>query len=91
MPSICHKCKSRTTEGTTTVTLWRDGVSIKIQDVPAQVCSSCDEAYIHIDVAEELDQLADAVVERRSRLEGIIEEVVQKTQHPLRGLTLAWS
>jgi len=91
MPSLCHKCKSKTIEGTTTVTLWRDGVSIEIQNVPAQVCPSCDETYIHIDVAEELDQLADAVVERRSRLEGIIEEVVQRAQHPLRGLTLAWS
>ncbi len=86
MPSICHKCKSRTTEGTTTVTLWRDGVSIEIQDVPAQVYPSCDEAYIHIDVVEDLDQLADAVV-----LEGIIEKVGQKAQHPLRRLTLAWS
>jgi hypothetical protein len=42
-------------------------------------------------VTEELDQLADAIVERRPRLEGIIEEAVQRAQHPLRGLKLAWS
>jgi YgiT-type zinc finger domain-containing protein len=77
--------------GTTTVTLWRDGVSIEIQDVPAQVCSACGEAYVHVDVAEELDRMADAMVDRCPRLEGIIGEALQRVQHPLRGLTLAWS
>jgi len=83
------------TEGTTNVTLWRDGVSIEIQNVPAQVCPVCDEAYVHIDVAEELDRMsasavADAMVERHPRLEGItctepsrsIGEAMQRAQHP---------
>jgi YgiT-type zinc finger domain-containing protein len=91
MPSLCRKCKSKLTDGTTTVTLWRDGVSIEIQNVPAQVCPACSEAYVHIDVAEELDRVADAMVERCPRLEGIIGETMQKVQHPLRGLTVAWS
>ncbi len=79
------------TEGVTNVTLWRDGVSIEIQNVPAQVCPMCGEAYIHIDVAEELDRLTDAMIERRPRLEGIIGEAMQRIRHPLRGLKVAWS
>jgi YgiT-type zinc finger domain-containing protein len=79
------------TDGTTTVTLWRDGVSIEIQDVPARVCPACGEAYVHVDVAEELDRIADALGERCPRLEGIIGEALQQVQHPLRGLTLAWA
>jgi YgiT-type zinc finger domain-containing protein len=83
-------------EGTTDVTLWRDGISIEIQNVPAQVCPACGEAYVHIDVAEELDRMsasavADAMVERRPRLEVIVGEAMQRVQHPLRGLKVAWS
>jgi len=51
----------------------------------------CGEAYVHIDVAEALDRLADAMVERRPRLEGIIEEALQRVRHPLRGLKVAWA
>ena len=91
MPSMCRECKSEMTEGVTNVTLWRDGVSIEIQKVPAQVCPVCGEAYVHVDVAGELDRLTDAMVERRPRLEEVIGEAIQRVRHPLRGLKVAWA
>jgi YgiT-type zinc finger domain-containing protein len=33
-------------EGTTTVTFDRDGMTLVVKDVPAQVCSNCGEDYV---------------------------------------------
>lgn len=43
----CLMCKNeKTVEGTTTVTLERDGMTLVIKNVPAQVCPNCGEAYV---------------------------------------------
>lgn len=43
----CVICKKgNTAPGTTTVTLERDGLVLVVQEVPAQVCSNCGEAYV---------------------------------------------
>ncbi|NLI76540.1 MAG: type II toxin-antitoxin system MqsA family antitoxin [Candidatus Riflebacteria bacterium] len=43
----CVICKmGKTAPGTTTVTLERDGLVLVVQEVPAQVCSNCGEAYV---------------------------------------------
>jgi len=44
----CVICKlGETTLGTTTVTLERDGLTLVVKNVPAQVCSNCGEAYVN--------------------------------------------
>lgn len=43
----CLMCKNETTiDGTTSVTFERDGMTLVIKNVPAQVCSNCGEAYV---------------------------------------------
>jgi YgiT-type zinc finger domain-containing protein len=42
----CLICKqAETIPGVTTVTLERDGLTLVVKDVPAQVCPNCGEAY----------------------------------------------
>jgi YgiT-type zinc finger domain-containing protein len=43
----CLMCKNeKTIDGTTTVTFERDGMTLVIKNVPAQVCPNCGEAYV---------------------------------------------
>jgi YgiT-type zinc finger domain-containing protein len=43
----CLMCKNENTvEGTTTVTFERDGMTLVVKNVPAQVCPNCGEAYV---------------------------------------------
>jgi YgiT-type zinc finger domain-containing protein len=43
----CVICKNGTTvSGTTTITLERDGLTLVVKNVPAEVCSNCGEAYV---------------------------------------------
>jgi len=43
----CVICRQgETIPGTTTVTLERDGMTLVIRDVPAQVCENCSERYL---------------------------------------------
>ncbi len=58
----CAICKhGETHEGTTTVTLERDGSTIVFKDVPADVCESCGEAYLSSEVTHALLQEAEAI------------------------------
>ena len=41
---ICKK--SETQSGTATITLSRNGTTLVIKNVPAQVCSNCGEEYV---------------------------------------------
>ena len=51
----CVICKhGETREGTTTVTFERDGMTLVVKDVPAQVCSNCGEDYVDEQVAREI-------------------------------------
>jgi YgiT-type zinc finger domain-containing protein len=43
----CVICKhGETVLGRTTITLERDGLTLVVKDVPAQVCANCGEAYV---------------------------------------------
>ena len=43
----CVICKhGETTQGTTTVTLEKDGSTIVFKEVPAQICDNCGEKFI---------------------------------------------
>ncbi len=55
----CVVCKSgETREGTTTVTLERNGAALVVRKVPAQVCQNCGEAYVSAEVTRSLLQSA---------------------------------
>ena len=55
----CIVCRHGLTEpGTTTVTFHRDGQTVVVNDVPAEVCENCGEAYVAEDVTEQLLQMA---------------------------------
>ncbi len=98
----CRNCGHEMRDGNTSIVLWRDGISVETIAVPARVCPNCGEAYVQIDVAKELDRIADAVAVRQSQLETIVEQAVavaheatsshpsQILPHPLRGLKVAW-
>ena len=53
---ICHQGQAR--PGTTTVTFSRDGFTLVVQNVPADVCENCGEAYVDEATTEELLHLA---------------------------------
>lgn len=53
---VCHHGDTR--PGTTTVTFHRDGRTLVINEVPADVCENCGEAYIAEDVTTELLRIA---------------------------------
>ena len=43
----CLICKQAETQpGVTTITLERDGLTLVVKQVPAQVCPNCGEAYV---------------------------------------------
>jgi len=54
---VCHQ--GETQPGTTTVTFHRDGRTLVVNEVPADVCENCGEAYIAEDVTAELLRIAD--------------------------------
>ena len=51
----CVICKQAVTRpGKTTVTLQRDGVTLVVVNVPAEVCENCGEAYVDEATARKL-------------------------------------
>jgi len=51
----CVICKhAQTRQGTTTITLQRDGTTLVVVNVPAEVCENCGEAYVDEATAGEL-------------------------------------
>jgi len=51
----CAICKhGETRPGKTTVTLQRNGMTLVIRNVPAEVCENCGEAYVDEATAREL-------------------------------------
>ncbi len=55
----CIVCRNGdTSPGTTTVTFDRDGRTLVVNEVPAEVCKNCGEAYVAEDVTAELLRIA---------------------------------
>lgn len=55
----CIVCRNGDTHpGTTSVTFHRDGRTLVVNEVPAEVCENCGEAYIAEDVTAELLRIA---------------------------------
>ena len=56
-------CKTgETAEGKVTVSLQRDGASILVKNVPAQVCDNCGEYYLSEDISRRMLQQAERAV-----------------------------
>ena len=55
----CTVCRhGETRPGATTVTFHRDGYTLVVNDVPADVCENCGEAYVDEAVTEQLLEMA---------------------------------
>jgi YgiT-type zinc finger domain-containing protein len=63
-------------EGTTTLTLERDGSTIVLKNVPAEVCDTCGEAYIDEEVSADVYARAGELVDAGA------ETVVQQYRAP---------
>lgn len=56
----CIICKQgRTLPGKTTVTLERDGLTLVIKNVPADVCENCGEEYVDEEITRRLLRIAE--------------------------------
>ena len=70
---ICLICRqAETVDGFTSVKFERDEIRLTVNSVPAQVCSSCGEAYVDEEVAVQL--LRDA--EEMSKL-GMLDVILE--------------
>lgn len=66
----CYFCKTgETAPGETTVTLDRNGAVIVVRGVPADVCRQCGEAFLSVEVADEVSRRADKAVENGAEIE----------------------
>ena len=56
----CVVCKNgETRPGKTTVTFERDGLTLVMKEVPAEICTNCGEDYVDESVAREITALAE--------------------------------
>ncbi len=53
---VCHHGHTR--PGTTTVTFRRDGQTVVVNEVPAEVCENCGGAYVAEDVTNQVLAIA---------------------------------
>lgn len=67
---VCHHGQTR--PGTTTVTFHRDGQTVVVNEVPADVCENCGEAYVAEDVTAQV--LAIAADARRARAQVLVRD-----------------
>lgn len=69
----CVVCKQgKTHQGKATVTLDRNGTTLVIKSVPAQVCSNCGEEYVDESITAKL--LQEAETASRARVQVDIRE-----------------
>ena len=56
----CVVCKNgETRPGKTTVTFERDGLTLVMKEVPAEICTNCGEDYVDESVAREIIAMAE--------------------------------
>ncbi len=66
----CVICKTgQTGSGQVTVTLQREGVTLLIKDVPAEICDNCGEYYLNEAVTERVMEQAEMAVAKNVELE----------------------
>lgn len=67
---VCHNGETRS--GTTSVTFHHDGQTVVVNEVPAEVCENCGEAYVAEDVTEQL--LTIAAEARKARAQVLVRD-----------------
>ena len=69
---ICSYCNNETFQpGLINLTFERDGTTVVVRDIPALVCTRCNEGIIDSDVADQvLDEVEEAVSEGTMELSG---------------------
>lgn len=67
---VCHNGETRS--GTTSVTFHNDEQTVVVNEVPAQVCENCGEAYVDEGVTEQL--LTIAAEARQSRAQVLVRD-----------------
>ncbi len=66
----CVICKTgQTHSGRVTVTLQREGVTLLIKDVPAEICDNCGEYYLSEAVTERVMEQAETAAGKNVELE----------------------
>ena len=66
----CMICKhGETVNGTTTITLEKDGATIVFQKVPALVCDNCGEKYVDDTTTSSLLKDANAIIARGAKVD----------------------
>ncbi len=66
----CTTCRqAETREGTTTVTVERDGATLVMQGVPALVCPNCGEDYVSEETALRISAAAAEVADKGIKVE----------------------
>ena len=57
----CSKCRAAMTSGTTDVNFNRNGLHVQIKNVPASLCSNCDNKTMDGKVALYIDRIVQAI------------------------------
>ena len=66
----CVVCKQGETEpGKATLTLERDGVTLSVKGIPAQVCRNCREEHVDAQATEKLLRMAEEAARSGVQLE----------------------
>jgi len=66
----CMICKhGKTTLGTATITLEKNGATVVFQKVPAQVCDNCGEEYIDSKITSEVLKKAQDIISRGAHID----------------------
>ena len=78
---LCPECGGEIREGYTQLEYNLDDIRVSVSNVPADVCSSCDESFLRSRIAIDVNRLVNRVVEDvRSfvKLEPALRERVQR-------------
>ena len=66
----CVICKQGETQlGATTVTFERNGLTMVIKNVPAQVCTNCGEAYVDDQTTRQLLKTAEQIAHKGTEVD----------------------
>ena len=66
----CVICKhGETKDGTTTITLEREGATIVFKDVPAQICDNCGEKYVDGKITKVLLKKANELIKNGTEVD----------------------
>lgn len=68
----CLHCQSELKRGTATFTDSRNGYVIVLQDIPAWVCTQCDEPLFGVDAVSGIQDVLQAVDERVEKLRTVV-------------------